>query len=53
MDSRKIAKIPKQHGWKHVRTTGDHVIFKHEDIDQIIALPHPRQELQKDLYKVS
>ena len=51
LDSRKMAKVLKQHGWKHVRTTGDHMIFKHDNIDQIISLPHSRKDIAKGTLK--
>ena len=45
VDSRKIIKIIKRHGWIHVRTTGDHWHFYHPEKAGIVTVPHPKKDI--------
>ncbi len=49
--SREIIKLLEQDGWKLVRCTGDHHIFKHLTKKGIITVPHPTKDLKKGTAK--
>jgi predicted RNA binding protein YcfA (HicA-like mRNA interferase family) len=45
MDSREIIKIIKKDGWKHVRTTGSHLHFRHPRKPGTTTVPHPKKDI--------
>lgn len=45
MDSRKIIKILKQHGWLQVTQSGSHVQFRHPQQKGRVTVPHPKKDI--------
>jgi predicted RNA binding protein YcfA (HicA-like mRNA interferase family) len=45
MDSSKLIRILRQHGWVEVRCEGSHVTLKHPNNPKLCTVPHPKQDL--------
>ena len=44
-NSRDIKRRLESEGWRLIRTTGSHHIFRHPATGAIISLPHPKKDL--------
>jgi len=51
VDSRQVIKRLKKDGWQHIRTNGDHQIFKKDGADHLISITHPRKDLSPGLLR--
>lgn len=55
--SRKIVERLENDGWVHVRTKGDHHIYKKQEVAEIISITHPRKDvspgLVRKIYKIA
>lgn len=47
MNSRDVIKRLEKDGWRHVRTTGSHWHFRHEQKPGTVTVPHPKKDLPK------
>ena len=45
MDSRKVIKLLKAHGWYKVAQSGSHVQFKHPTTPGRTTVPHPEKDI--------
>ena len=50
-NSRKIIKRLEKEGWRLVRTSGSHHIFKHPEKPDPISLTHPRKDVSPGLVR--
>lgn len=50
MSSTELIKILEKVGWVLYRTKGSHYVFKHEDFEGLITIPHPRKDVPKGLF---
>ena len=46
-NSRKIIKMLKKDGWRHVAIKGDHCQFKHPIKPGRVTVPHPNKDIKK------
>jgi predicted RNA binding protein YcfA (HicA-like mRNA interferase family) len=49
--SRDIIRRLEREGWKLVRVTGSHHVFKSLVSDQTLVIPHPKKDLGKGLVR--
>jgi predicted RNA binding protein YcfA (HicA-like mRNA interferase family) len=45
MNSREIIKMIEKAGWKHVRTSGSHMHFRHPQKPGTTTVPHPKKDV--------
>lgn len=45
MDSRKLIKTLKQHGWYEVAKVGSHTQFRHPEIRGPVTVPHTKKDI--------
>ena len=45
MNSREIIKLLEKDGWVHVRTTGSHWHFRHDEKLGTVTVPHPKKDI--------
>lgn len=50
-NSRKLLRKLKGAGWEVARVRGDHYTLKHEAVDDLITLTHPRKDLPTGLVR--